>query len=174
MHNRRGRPWKADCAVRLRTIASNRSGIQLLAELVASPSLDVGSLLLLAEPSLLRGARRRRGLAGARDHERRANQFRQPMLRGRTILALTSTRAGDHSKPAVAVEARGELPFRPRALLRVQRARRTNVPEELYARRRGVHVLAARASGSRRPKHQLRSGNRDPRRYSKYPLHGHA
>src|SRR5258708_39227136 len=111
------------------------SAIQLLAEFVAPPSLDVRSLLLLAEPSLVRGARGCCCLASARDHERRANQFRQPVLCGRTVLALTSTRAGDHSKPAVTVEARCELPFRPRARLRIQRARRTNVPEELYARR---------------------------------------
>src|SRR5258708_25282410 len=108
------------------------SAIQLLAEFVAPPSLDVRSLLLLAEPSLLRGARRCCCLASARDHERRANQFRQPVLCGRTVLALTSTRAGDHSKPAGTVEARCELPFRPRARLPTQLPRPTHAPQQLY------------------------------------------
>src|SRR5258708_20456273 len=109
------------------------SAIQLLAEFVAPPSLDVRSLLLLAEPSLLRGARRCCCLASARDHERRANHFPQPVLCGRTVLALTSTRAGDHSKPSLTVEPRCELPFRPRPRPRIQPARRTNVPADLYA-----------------------------------------
>src|SRR6185437_5032482 len=118
----------------------------------AAPSIDfaapvplsLGVPFLLRQPPLLRRPSRLRRSARFRYVERVFDEARQPFVRSLTVLLLAAPIARHHSNHAIGVEPRGELDAEPLAFLLGHGSGAIQVPKQLDARRRCVHVLAAR------------------------------
>src|SRR5687768_16701197 len=122
--------------------AARRSSVPLppaLALLFAEP-------LLRVEPGLLGRTTRFRGPPLLRYDERRSHQVRQPTLRGLPVLTLASAITRDYADVPLAVEPGRKFVQHALALLVREGPRRADVPEQLNACGRRVHVLAASAA----------------------------
>src|SRR5215218_4062402 len=124
-------------------------------------ALRLAALLLFLDPLLFRCPRGPGGPAALLDNQRSPDQLDQAGLRGFPVLLLAAARARDHSKPPLAVDARRQPRRDPRPALVVERSAAGDVPEQLDARARGVHVLATGAPSPGRAVCELRPRDRD-------------
>src|SRR5690606_19407085 len=111
--------------------------------------LQVAAALLGLEPGLLRGLRRARPLARLRLFQGPGEEVDEAGRDGLPVLMLAPALAGDQPERAALVDAVGQLRQHALALGVVQRTGAGDVPGQLNARGRRVHVLAARAAATR-------------------------
>src|SRR5690349_2869007 len=122
-----------------------------VASLVAVPAtlaLLVAEPLLRVEARLFGRAARLRCPPLFRDDERRPHEIRQARFSALAILTLAPTIARNHPDGLLAVQARRQLLEHALALLLGERPRRPDVPQQLDARGRRVHMLPARTAGT--------------------------